>query len=152
MPTTKSLIARIRIIDSCFTSKVKRYWSIEELMEKMSSKDIDVARRTIEEDLNMMRYDDRLRFHAPIAYCKRNKGHYYKDEKYSIQQVISPHDVEYISFLVQALGDYWIKQVAPKKKAIDDAVRTMDSTMEVIKKRVNEIVDRLRDAGTPGGV
>lgn len=148
MPTTKSLIARIRIIDSCFTSKVKRYWSVEELVEKISSKDITVSRRTVEEDLSMMRHDDRLRFYAPIQYCKRNKGHHYQDESYSIQQVISLHDVEYISFLVESLNNYWIKEIAPKKKAVDDAVRTMDHTMEIIRKRVNEIVDRLRDAAS----
>lgn len=121
-------------------------------MEKISSKEIAVSRRTVEEDLNMMRYDDRLRFYAPIEYCKRNKGHHYKDESYSIQHIISLQDVEYISFLVESLTDYWVRQVAPKKKAVDDAVKTMDCTMEVIKERVNEIVDRLRDAATPDGV
>jgi hypothetical protein len=124
---------------------------VEELMEKISSKEITVSRRTVEEDLNMMRYDDRLRFYAPIEYCKKNKGHHYKDQSYSIQHVISIQDVEYISFLVESLNDYWVRQVAPKKKAVDDAVKTMDSTMEVIKERVNEIVDRLRDAATPDG-
>lgn len=151
MPTTKSLLARIRIIDSCFTSKVKRYWSVEELVKKISSMDILVSRRTIEEDLSMMRHDDRLRFYAPIQYCKRNKGHYYADETYSIHRVISPRDVEYISYLLDSLNDYWNKQIAPSKKAVDDAVAAMERSMEMIKGKLTELVKRLKDAATPGG-
>jgi hypothetical protein len=87
MPASKLTLSRFRILDSCFTSRLKKYWSIEELLEKLEEHDISISRRTLESDFENLRYDERLGYLAPIEYCKRNKGFYYADQSYKMTNV-----------------------------------------------------------------
>ena len=48
----------------------------------------DVSKRTIQLDLEAMRYDDGLGFFAPIVYGKKTKTYHYSDKGYSIFRVI----------------------------------------------------------------
>lgn len=87
MPVTKTAASRFRIIDACLTSRVKRYWSIEEILLRLREDDIPVSRRTLEADIESLRYDERLGYFAPIRYCKRNKGFHYAELSYTLTKV-----------------------------------------------------------------
>jgi len=78
---------RFQIINGCLSNKRKRYWSITELINKLSEMDIRVSERAVKLDIELMRYDKRLAFIAPIKYSKANRGYYYTDEDYTINEV-----------------------------------------------------------------
>jgi predicted DNA-binding transcriptional regulator YafY len=83
----KSASVRYIIINRCLTSKTQKHWAIKELIDKVEEQDIRVNERTIRYDIEAMRTDDRLGYRAPIEYCRRNKGYYYTDPNYSIENI-----------------------------------------------------------------
>jgi hypothetical protein len=84
MPETKNPFARYQIINTCFLSKGKIYWTRDEILQSLRRRDLIVSPRTLERDIEAMRYDERLGFKAPIEFCRRNGGYYYTDRTYSI--------------------------------------------------------------------
>ena len=75
---------RYRIIHACLSSKVKTYWTIKELIEKLAAHDLVAEKRSIERDFEAMRFDERLAYMAPIKYSKLHKGYYYTDPHFTI--------------------------------------------------------------------
>src|SRR5688572_19664974 len=107
MPVAKSAYLRYRIINSCLANKQKRYWTIQELIEKLADHDIMVERRTIESDFEHMRHDERLGYNAPILYCRKNKGFYYTDPNFSIDALpLNEEDIQAFAVLVNSLQKY----------------------------------------------
>jgi predicted DNA-binding transcriptional regulator YafY len=103
MSLGKNPVLRYRIINSCFTNKQQRYWSLQELINKLADHDLIVERRSIERDLESMRHDDRVGYHAPIAFCRKNKGYHYTDPDYSIDKLpLSAEDVEAFELIVES--------------------------------------------------
>ena len=95
MPASKLTLSRFRIIDACFTSRLKKYWTVDDILQKLEEHDIFISRRTLESDFESLRYDERLGYLAPIQYCKRNKGYYYTEASYSLtNNEISTEDVD----------------------------------------------------------
>lgn len=128
MPLIKSAALRYRILNSCFTQKQKRYWSIPELLKKLNDHDIIVERRTVEGDLRAMRHDNRLAYYAPIDYCRKNKGHYYTQPGYSINAAsLSNEDIHALtvaaSVLQQYKGAQFVKQF---EGTLDKVARFVD--------------------------
>src|SRR4051812_14206065 len=99
MSHTKNPILRYNIIDQCLSSKHKRYWSPEALMDKFADYDLQVELRTLKYDMQNMRENSQLNYNAPIAYCRTNKGYYYTDDQYSIEG-LSPGDLMALTFIV----------------------------------------------------
>ena len=87
MPATKSALSRYHLINACFLSRGKTYWSLHEILVKLEEHDITISRRTLEMDFEAMRFDNRLGYHAPIKYCKLNRGYHYTDPGYSINKI-----------------------------------------------------------------
>lgn len=107
MATNKNAYLRYRIINSCFTNKYKRYWTITEVIENLAEHDLFVEKRTLEQDFELMRYDERLNYHAPIAYCRTNKGYHYTDVHYSIDAVpLTAQDLETLTVATNILQQY----------------------------------------------
>lgn len=107
MAAGKNPYLRYRIINACLSSKVKRYWTKEEIMEKIRAHDLSVQARTLKYDLEHMRSDDRLGYHAPIGFCWRNKGYYYTDADYTIDQLrLSEEELKSLSFVREAIHPY----------------------------------------------
>jgi hypothetical protein len=82
---------------------VKRYWQKEELLQKFQEIDLNVNMRTLSRDLEDMRYDDRLGYNAPINFCRRNGGYFYRDENYSIDLNFGPKELEALKVLMEFL-------------------------------------------------
>ncbi len=107
MPITKSTYLRYRIINSCFTGKHKRKWTVDEIMTRLADHDIVVDRRTLERDFEAMRHDERLGFRAPIAYDKKEKAFYYSDPTFSIDKIpLTGEDLEALTLATNILHQY----------------------------------------------
>ena len=86
MPASKQTLSRYRVINSCFTSRLKKLWSLPELLDQLNQLDIVISRRTLEADLEAMRHDERLGYKAPIVYDRKRRAYQYQNELYSITQ------------------------------------------------------------------
>lgn len=107
MPTAKNAYLRYRVLNSCFTNRQKRYWTFAELLEKLCAHDIIIERRTLEADFETMRHDERLGYHAPIAYDKKEKAFYYTDAQFTIDQVpLTEEDLQALTLATNILHQY----------------------------------------------
>lgn len=106
MPNAKNAYLRYRIINSCFTSQ-KKYWTINELIKKLSEHDIPIEKRTIESDFESMRHDERLGYKAPIAYDKKQKAFYYSNPRFTIDVApLNESDIEALTVATNILQQY----------------------------------------------
>ena len=112
MPLIKNAVARYLLINECLTNARKRYWTLEEINNLAEDRDLRVTKRMLEMDIQAMRYDERLKYHAPIVYCKRNKGFYYADTDYSIDKLpLTPKDIEMFEVMVESFQRFKGTQV-----------------------------------------
>jgi predicted DNA-binding transcriptional regulator YafY len=87
MPANLHALSRYRIIDRCLSDRVKKHWTLREISDKLEDYDISVSKRTLEKDLEVLRHDTRLAFHAPIEYCRIRQAYHYSVEGYSISSL-----------------------------------------------------------------
>ena len=86
MAITKEAYSRYLAIDNCL--RRKQGATLQKLIEFVSDKLArPIAERTIQQDLQMMRYDQSLGFEAPIVFDRTRKVYLYSDENYSIQRM-----------------------------------------------------------------
>ncbi|MFM8832722.1 MAG: helix-turn-helix transcriptional regulator, partial [Cytophagales bacterium] len=98
---------RYRIIHSCLSSKQHRYWSLQQLVDRLEVHDLAVDKRSVERDLEAMRHDERLGYHAPIAYDRKEKGYHYTNPQFSIDQLpLTEEDLEALSLAANILHQY----------------------------------------------
>lgn len=109
MPHIKNALIRYRIIDKCIRNKYKPFPSKMELREACEESlfgSIDGAHicdSTIEKDLFAMR----MEHDAPIKYSKRDKGYYYEDPEFSINDIpLTEDDLASISFAAKTLMQF----------------------------------------------
>jgi predicted DNA-binding transcriptional regulator YafY len=134
MPVAKHAYLRYRILNSCFSNKQKRYWSIAELIAKLDEHDIVVERRTLESDLETMRHDERLAYRAPIAYDRKEKGFYYTDPAFSIEKVpLTEEDLQALTAATNILHQY-------------KGVQVVQQFMDVVDK-LGKVVNHLKQPG-----
>src|SRR5690606_12018330 len=115
-----------RIINSCLTNK--KYWSMEQLLEELANSDIKVSERTVKSDIHRMRYCGQLKYYAPIEYCKLNKGYYYTDLHYSIDNLpLSKTDIKALELAATTLNQYrYIPLMSEFTTAIDKIIRVVN--------------------------
>ncbi|HYF71148.1 MAG TPA: WYL domain-containing protein [Ohtaekwangia sp.] len=103
MPVAKNPFIRYKIINACLTSKAKPYPTKEELKAALAREDIRIGSRSLENDIEAMRFDNRLGYHAPIAFCRRNRGYYYTDPDYTIERLpLSSDELEAFAVVVDS--------------------------------------------------
>jgi predicted DNA-binding transcriptional regulator YafY len=134
MPKTEKPTIRYRIINACFTNRQKRYWTIEELMEKLQAFDLVAYRRTVERDLFMMRHDQLLAYEAPIVYDKREKAYHYSDANFTIERMpLTAEDLEVLTLIINIMQQY-------------KGVKLVDQFEGVVDK-LSKVVEHLNYAG-----
>mgnify|MGYP000403896066 CR=1 FL=1 len=106
MSQIKNAQIRYRVIDRCLRNKYKPFPSkmdIREACEDAIFGSIDgenICDSTIEKDLFAMRMDH----DAPIKYSKKNRGYFYEDEDYSINDIpLNEDDIDAIKFAANTL-------------------------------------------------
>ena len=133
MAVNKNALIRYKTIDKCLQNKF-REWTLSDLIEAVSNalyeyegKDIDVSKRTVQLDLQMMR-SDKLGYNAPIVVYNR-KYYKYDEEDYSItNSPISNQDLsklsEAVSFLKQFQGFSHFAELGSMVQKLEDHVYT----------------------------
>ncbi|WP_299883285.1 WYL domain-containing protein [uncultured Lacinutrix sp.] len=133
MAVNKNALIRYKTIDKCLQNNF-RQWTLNDLIEAVSDalyeyegKDIDVSKRTVQLDLQMMR-SDKLGYNAPIVVYNR-KYYKYDDDNYSItNSPISNQDLtklsEAVSFLKQFQGFSHFKELGSMVQKLEDHVYT----------------------------
>ncbi len=108
MPANKEALIRYRVINRSLRNKQKPFPSLQELInncEEALGK--PVSRRTVQADMEAMRYDEQLGFNAPIVYVPGEKGYTYGDPNFSIDNIpLNSDDVEALEFATKILNQF----------------------------------------------
>lgn len=111
MALNKNALIRYKTIDKCLQNHYKQ-WTLDDLIEACSdalyeyeNRDLNVSKRTVQLDIQLMR-SDKLGYNAPIvAYDK--KYYKYDDENYSITDIpITEYDMNVLSETVEMLKQF----------------------------------------------
>ena len=111
MASNKNALIRYKTIDQCLRNNLKR-WTLDDLIEACSNalyeyegKDVNVSKRTIQLDIQLMR-SDKLGYNAPIEVYER-KFYKYTEEGYSIKNIpVTDNDVKIMNEAVQVLRQF----------------------------------------------
>ena len=111
MAITKNALIRYKTIDKCLQNSY-RQWTLNNLIEACSDalyeyegREVNVSRRTVQLDLQMMR-SDKLGYNAPIVVYDR-KFYKYEDENYSITDIpLTENDMNVLSETVEMLKQF----------------------------------------------
>ena len=139
MASNKHALLRYRIIDKRLRNKYKPYPTIDDLMaaceEALYGSDMGdaISKSTIEKDLRAMREDDELAYHAPIKFSKREKGYFYEDPAYSIDDIpLNDDDLSAIQFAARTLYQFRDNDMFKQFRfAIDKIFNRMNISSEV---------------------
>lgn len=130
MPHIKNALLRYRIIDKCIRNKYKPFPSKQDLREACeealfgSIHGDHICDSTIEKDMFSMKMDH----DAPIKYSRREKGYYYEDPDFSIDDIpLTDNDRDAIAFAAKTLMQF--KNV--------DMFKQFGSAIDKIVDRVN---------------
>lgn len=126
MPKNKNAFIRYRIIDSAIRNKHKKFPSKLDLIEACSGLG-QVSARTIDGDIYDMKFDEELGYAAPIEYNRKQKGYYYSDPNYSINNLpLKQEDLYALEFACSLLKQFDgvepIKQFMQSVEKIEDYV------------------------------
>lgn len=109
MPHIKNALIRYRIIDRCIRNKYKPFPTKDDLREACEEElfgSIDGAHicdSTIEKDMYAMK----MEHDAPIKYSKREKGYFYDDPNFTMNDIpLTDNDMEAISFAAKTLMQF----------------------------------------------
>lgn len=94
MPQNKFALARYSVINAML--RRNDYVKTSSLVKKcIESTGYKVSARTIQLDIEAMRYDPFLGYNAPISYNSRHKAYYYEDRSYMLYPfTFSPSELE----------------------------------------------------------
>src|SRR3569832_712144 len=130
----KNAKKRYDIINECLTRKATKYCSTKYLLEKLAAKDLNINARTLRYDLEAMRYDKSLSYFAPIVYCKINKGYYYSDPNYSIEELkLTEKQIRALEFAANSLYEYRDLEV------MEDFYGVIDKMAGVFRQMINPL-------------
>lgn len=106
MPVNKNALMRYRLIDGAIRNRYKPFPSKEDLIHACENLG-RISKRTIEKDLYDMMYDEELGYQAPIMYSRTEKGYYYEDPEYSINQFpLKEQDLHTLEFACSLLKQF----------------------------------------------
>ncbi|QTE22481.1 helix-turn-helix transcriptional regulator [Polaribacter cellanae] len=111
MASNKNALIRYKTIDYCLRNKFKK-WTLDDLIEACSDalyeyegKDVNVSKRTIQLDIQLMR-SDKLGYNAPIEVYNR-RFYKYSDKDYSIMNIpVTDNDVKIMNDAIQLLRQF----------------------------------------------
>src|SRR5688572_3935805 len=135
MPLNRDAYTRYRLID--VRLRKKPFPHLEDLIDYIKEKiDKPVSKRTIQLDLQEMRYSQALNFSAPIIYDKSEKTYRYSDENYSIHNLpVTADELHGLDFAISILDQF---KHLPAIKEFEDAIKRIASTVKLNKEARGE--------------
>ncbi len=111
MALNKNALIRYKTIDKCLQNHYRK-WTLNDLIEECSDalyeyegRDVNVSKRSVQLDLQLMR-SDKLGYNAPIIVYDK-KFYKYKDENYSITDIpLTENDMNVLSETVEMLKQF----------------------------------------------
>ncbi len=111
MAQNKNALIRYKTIDKCLQNSYRK-WTLNDLIDACSEalyeyegKDVNVSKRTVQLDIQMMR-SDKLGYNAPIVVYDR-KYYRYEDPDYSITNIpLTENDMQVLSESVEILKQF----------------------------------------------
>ncbi|WP_109436647.1 YafY family protein [Aquimarina sp. AU119] len=111
MAQNKNALIRYKTLDKCLQNN-NRQWTLDDLIEACSDalyeyegRDVNVSKRTVQLDIQMMR-SDKLGYNAPIEVYDK-KYYRYSDEEYSITDIpLTENDMNVLSETVEMLKQF----------------------------------------------
>ena len=111
MSVNKNALIRYKTIDKCLQNRYRK-WTLESLISSCSDalyeyegREINVSKRTIQLDIQMMR-SDKLGYNAPIVVYDK-KFYKYEDENFSITNIpLNENDMNVLSETVEMLRQF----------------------------------------------
>jgi predicted DNA-binding transcriptional regulator YafY len=135
MPLNREAYTRYRIIDELL--RKKPYPTLDVLIDKISEKfDRPVSKRTVQLDLQELRYNQGLNFNAPIVYDRIEKTYRYNDPDFSINKLpINADELHGLDFAISILDQF---KHLPAIKEFEDAIMKIASTVKINKEARGE--------------
>lgn len=135
MPLNHDAYTRYRLIDARLRKQPLP--QLEDLMEYLSKNlDKKISKRTLQWDLQEMRYSQALNFTAPIVYNKRSKTYSYSDPDFSISNLpVSADELHGMDFAISILDQF---KHLPAIKEFEEAIRKIESTVKLNKEARGE--------------
>jgi predicted DNA-binding transcriptional regulator YafY len=143
MPVNKDALARYRLIDEALRNRQLPFPSKKELIRLFRERlGIEVAARTLEDDLQNMRSNTDLGYLAPIVYDTHRKGYAYSDPDYTLNGLrISAEDLEKLKLGVNILSEFeGLPYLSELRQPIEQLERMMQFGMRTGKWLNNRIV------------
>jgi predicted DNA-binding transcriptional regulator YafY len=136
MPSNKDAYTRYKLIDERLRSKNKPAPTLTDLLEYVCKKlSKEVSQRTLQIDLQDMRYDEGLGYHAPIAYDRKTKAYCYSEPSYSIDKL--PLNEEDLFGLDIAIGILKQFKDLPALRQFQDAITRISTSIRTSKEANN---------------
>lgn len=135
MPLNREAYSRYRLIDARLRKKPNPTLSdiIEYVCENL---DKPVSKRTIQLDIQEMRYNQNLKFEAPIEYDSRNKVYCYSNPDYSITNLpVTADELHGLDFAISILNQF---RHLPAIREFEDAILKIASTVQINKQSRGE--------------
>lgn len=144
MPVIKNALLRYRVIDRCLRNQYAPFPSKQDLREACeeelygSTIGDNICDSTVEKDLFAMR----MEHDAPIVYSKKEKGYFYSDNDYSIDEVpLTENDVEAIKIATTILSQFKNSELFTQYSfAIDKILDRVNISSNVQDKAIEEYV------------
>lgn len=144
MPLNKSAFYRYLLIDKRLNDPYKKpFPTIENLMDYIEEKSGQrVSKRTIEKDIQEIRFGETLNFYAPLGYHPREKGYYYKEPGYSIGHFVklSADDYEAIELALNVIDAYKEVDVFNHFR---ETVNKLQNSFEISKSLKKNEIDKI---------
>jgi predicted DNA-binding transcriptional regulator YafY len=129
MPLNKEALIRYRIINKCLAGG--KYATRDEMIDacREELETTQVSKRTIDKDLEDMRYDSRLGYFAPIAFDRFRRKYYYETPEFSIDNIpLNDDDLRALSFAAAMLRQF--KDI-PTLNTFAGAVEKIGNTLKI---------------------
>ena len=135
MPQNREAYARYRLIDARL--RKKPFPRLEELIEYVSENlDKTVSRRTLQLDLQEMRYNQSLNFNAPITFNRVERTYRYSNPDYNISKLpVTADELHGLDFAISILNQF---RHLPAIKEFEEAIMKISSTVQLNKEARGE--------------
>ncbi|MFN8278203.1 MAG: WYL domain-containing protein [Chitinophagales bacterium] len=135
MPLNKDAYSRYRLIDERL--RRKPHPTLEQLQQYVGEKlGRALPKRTLQLDLQEMRYNQSLQFEAPIAYNRSTRTYHYEDPEYSIKNLpVTADDLHGLDFAIGILDQF---KELPAIREFEDAIKKIADTVRYNREQQGE--------------
>ncbi|TAM96973.1 MAG: WYL domain-containing protein [Chitinophagaceae bacterium] len=148
MPLNKDALTRYRLIDERLRNHMVPKPSLDQLLVYVSDKmEKTVSRRTILLDIKNMKDSTDLNYKAPIEFDHYQKGYYYSDTDYSINNMpVTEYELQGLEIAIGILRQF---NNLPVIRQFEDAILKIADSVNINKKKQEQEQQQLIHLDAP---